>query len=53
MTIYDLKPKFQALLRPIVNKCAQKGYTPNQITWAALILSVVAGGLIAMTSGAR
>ncbi len=52
-TIYDLKPKFQALLRPIVNRFAQKGYTPNQITWVALILSVVTGGLIAMTSGAR
>ena len=52
-TIYDLKPKFQELLRPIVNRLAQKGYTPNQITWLALILSVFMGGFIAVTSGAK
>ncbi len=51
-TIYDLKPKFQALLRPIVQGFAHKGYTPNQITWLALMLSLVAGGFIALTSGA-
>jgi CDP-diacylglycerol--glycerol-3-phosphate 3-phosphatidyltransferase len=52
-TIYDLKPRFQALLRPIVIRFAEKGYTPNQITWAALILSLIAGGLIVLTVGAR
>lgn len=51
-TIYDLKPKFQALLRPVVTTLANKGYTPNQITWLALIISLVAGGLIALTHGA-
>jgi len=40
MTIYDLKPKFQALLRPIVD------------TLAALILSIVTGVLVAITQGA-
>ncbi|NKQ40004.1 MAG: CDP-alcohol phosphatidyltransferase family protein [Sulfurovum sp.] len=52
MTIYDLKPKFQALLRPIVNNLHAKGITPNQVTWAALILSIVTGGIVAMTQGA-
>ena len=52
MTIYDLKPKFQALLRPIVNRLHAKGITPNQVTWAALILSIVTGALVAMTHGA-
>ncbi|RLA63535.1 MAG: CDP-alcohol phosphatidyltransferase family protein [Epsilonproteobacteria bacterium] len=52
-TIYDLKPKFQAILRPIVQSFANKGYTPNQITWLALILSLVAGGLMAISLGAR
>ena len=52
-TIYDLKPRFQALLRPIVIRFAEKGYTPNQVTWAALILSLIAGGLIVLTVGAR
>ena len=52
MTIYDLKPKFQALLRPIVERLYTKGITPNQVTWAALILSVVIGALVAVTHGA-
>ena len=52
MTIYDLKPKFQALLRPIVNMLARNGVTPNQVTWAALALSVVAGALVGFTHGA-
>jgi CDP-diacylglycerol--glycerol-3-phosphate 3-phosphatidyltransferase len=45
MTIYDLKPKFQTLLRPIVEKLYEKSITPNQVTIMALILSFF-GGLI-------
>ena len=52
MTIYDLKPKFQAFLRPIVNMLAAKGITPNQVTWAALVLSVFTGALVGFTHGA-
>jgi CDP-diacylglycerol--glycerol-3-phosphate 3-phosphatidyltransferase len=52
MTIYDLKPKFQALLRPIVDSLHAKGITPNQVTWGALILSIVTGALVATTHGA-
>lgn len=52
MTIYDLKPKFQALLRPIVNLLALKGVTPNQVTWAALGLSIFTGALVGFTNGA-
>lgn len=43
MTIYDLKPKFQALLRPIVKNLASKGYTANQVTIWAMLLSFVGG----------
>ncbi len=32
MSIYDLKPKFQNLLRPTVVKLAQRGITANQVT---------------------
>lgn len=52
MTIYDLKPKFQALLRPIVDNLYLKGITPNQVTWAALILSIITGALVTATKGA-
>ena len=53
MTIYDLKPKFQALLRPSVNFLAQKGITPNQVTMFAMLLSILVGVIIALTQGAK
>ena len=53
MTIYDLKPKFQALLRPIVQHLANKGITPNQVTMFAMLLSILVGATIALTEGAR
>ena len=52
MTIYDLKPAFQNLLRPIVNMMAVKGITPNQVTFAAMVLSIAVGALIALSKGA-
>jgi CDP-diacylglycerol--glycerol-3-phosphate 3-phosphatidyltransferase len=45
-SIYDLKPRFQALLRPIVNALARVGVTANQVTIAAVILSFIGGALI-------
>jgi CDP-diacylglycerol--glycerol-3-phosphate 3-phosphatidyltransferase len=47
-SIYDLKPAFQNLLRPIVSRLARAGVTANQVTVAALLLSVATGLLIAM-----
>jgi CDP-diacylglycerol--glycerol-3-phosphate 3-phosphatidyltransferase len=49
-SIYDIKPKFQALLRPIKQKLAAAGVTANQVTIAALLLSVGHGLLIAYAS---
>jgi CDP-diacylglycerol--glycerol-3-phosphate 3-phosphatidyltransferase len=43
MTIYDLKPKFQALLRPITRALHDIGVTANQVTLVACLLSVVLG----------
>jgi len=43
VSIYDIKPKFQALLRPLSNKLASLGVTANHVTLAAAILSVVTG----------
>ena len=45
-SIYDLKPRFQALLGPVVERLADRGITPNQVTLAALGLSVLEGLLI-------
>ncbi|PKF63747.1 hypothetical protein CW745_02595 [Psychromonas sp. psych-6C06] len=46
LTIYDLKPKFQDLLRPIVKKLAHENITPNQVTVAAMLLSLCCGVFI-------
>ncbi len=49
-TIYDLKPRFQALLRPLVARLANRGITANQVTLAALALSLAAGLLTALAA---
>lgn len=46
MTIYDLKPAFQNLLRPICGALAKAGVTANQVTVAAMLLSFVVGMLL-------
>ncbi len=52
MTIYDLKPAFQNLLRPVCRALANAGISANQVTVAALLLSFVVGGLFAMNEEA-
>ncbi len=47
-SIYDLKPGFQNLLRPVVRWLARSGITANQITLLAMAISFVGGGLIAI-----
>lgn len=42
-SIYDLKPKFQDLLRPMVRQAAAAGVTANQVTVAACALSLGLG----------
>ena len=44
---YQIKPRFQALLRPLVRALAAGGVTANQVTLAAAIMSIVAGALLA------
>lgn len=46
-TLYDLKPAFQAWLRPAVQRLARGGVTANQVTVAATLISVAAGAAIA------
>jgi len=52
-SIYGLKPKFQALLRPIVRQLAAAGVTANQVTIAALLLSLATGAAIAWAHGGK
>jgi len=45
-SIYELKPAFQNLLRPIVRQLAKAGITANQVTLAGFVLSSALGGLL-------
>ena len=48
-SVYDLKPKFQNLLRPLCARMARAGITANQVTLSAAILSTALGAAIAVT----
>jgi CDP-diacylglycerol--glycerol-3-phosphate 3-phosphatidyltransferase len=43
MSIYRLKPRFQALLRPLVRWLHALGVTANQVTLAACVISTALG----------
>lgn len=51
MSIYDLKPKFQNLLRPLVIQLEQRGVTANQVTLTACAISVILGLILTALSG--
>jgi CDP-diacylglycerol--glycerol-3-phosphate 3-phosphatidyltransferase len=42
-SVYDLKPKFQTILRPLCGRLAAAGITANHVTLAAAAASVVLG----------
>jgi CDP-diacylglycerol--glycerol-3-phosphate 3-phosphatidyltransferase len=43
MSIYQLKSRFQAILRPAVRRLHALGVTANQVTIAACVVSIAAG----------
>ena len=47
LSIYQLKPRFQNLLRPGVQRLFDRGVTANQVTLAAGIVSLLLGVLLA------
>jgi CDP-diacylglycerol--glycerol-3-phosphate 3-phosphatidyltransferase len=53
VTIYDLKPRFQAWLRPLVRALAARGVTANQVTIVACVLSVALGAALCIGSEHR
>ncbi len=52
-SIYDIKPAFQHLLRPLTRTLATAGVTANQVTVAAALLSAGVGACICFFPGAR
>jgi CDP-diacylglycerol--glycerol-3-phosphate 3-phosphatidyltransferase len=52
-SIYQLKPAFQRLLRPLSRALVSAGVLPNAVTVAALLLSAASGAVIAVLPAAR
>jgi CDP-diacylglycerol--glycerol-3-phosphate 3-phosphatidyltransferase len=53
ITIYDLKPRFQALLRPLVRRLAAAGITANQVTTLAMAISIAIGVFVGLRAEER
>lgn len=47
-SIYQLKPRFQALLRPLVQRLHDRGITANQVTLTALVVSLAVAAVVAL-----
>lgn len=47
-SIYDLKPRFQNLLRPSVTRLHARGVTANQVTLFACAISILVGASVAI-----
>jgi len=45
-SVYDLKPKFQAVLRPLMRGVATAGLTPNSVTLLAIGGSIAVGAAV-------
>ena len=52
-SVYDLKPAFQNLLRPLCRTLAGAGVTANQVTVGAMALSLAVGATVALRPAAR
>lgn len=51
LSIYQLKPRFQQLLRPTLAALARAGVTPNAVTLGAMALSLAYGAALAAAPG--
>lgn len=53
LSVYQLKPQFQRLLRPLVHALAAARVTPNQLTVATAAAMVAYGAALAFAPGSR
>ena len=51
ISVYNLKPRFQQMLRPFLDFLVKRRFTPNVITLLALIGSISVGAVIWLTRG--
>ena len=52
-SVYDFKPRFQQVLRPLTVAMHRAGITANAVTVAALLASAAYGGWLALLPGSR
>lgn len=43
ISVYNIKPKFQAMLLPVLQLLHRTGVTANGITWSGIVLSALSG----------
>lgn len=53
VSIYQLKPRFQSLLRPVARRLAAAGITANSVTLAAMLVSLALGALLGAAGNER
>ncbi len=49
-SLYDLKPKFRELLRPLALRLGEAGVGPDALTFAAVLLALATGAAIALAA---
>ncbi|MEO0393064.1 MAG: CDP-alcohol phosphatidyltransferase family protein [Pseudomonadota bacterium] len=52
-SLYQIKPAFQRLLKPVLDACIRAGISANALTAAALVLSAAAGAALWLSQGAH
>lgn len=53
LSIYQLKPAFQAIIRPLARGCASSGVTANSVTLTAMTVSLALGGILFFSNSNR
>jgi len=51
ISVYNIKPKFQQLLKPVMEFLHRKKFTPNHVTLLALFGSILTGGYVYFNEG--
>jgi CDP-diacylglycerol--glycerol-3-phosphate 3-phosphatidyltransferase len=51
ISVYNIKPKFQQLIKPVMEFLHRKKFTPNHITLIALLGSILTGVFVYLDSG--
>jgi CDP-diacylglycerol--glycerol-3-phosphate 3-phosphatidyltransferase len=51
VSVYDLKPRFQSLLRPLMGRLAAAGLTANGLTLLAVLGSILVGVIVGFGRG--